>query len=120
MLNIVVIAALALTVCILLWLLRLERCSSACLKTYLGYISKEKQEQEKHWRQVYDVIQTCAGGINKRISEHVEITDAIQAQAPELLQTNAGLTHWLSANIQFFQKLRDVAVPYMRINKEIK
>lgn len=106
MFNTVIIAALALIICTLLWLLRRERYHSVGLKTYLDQLAVAKQEQDRHWREIYDVIQTCAGGINKRISEHAEITDTIQRQAPDLLQLNAGLTHWLSANDQFLQQLR--------------
>lgn len=55
------------------------------------------------------VVEGCAGGVQKRISEHTEIVGAIRSESPHLLEQKQGLNHWLSANYQFYKALRDAS-----------
>ena len=102
---------LALAVCLLVYLVRREQYATKSAKAYIEYLSAENEGQKQLLAAVHGVIETCAGGLDKRISEHVEIEQAITTKAPSLLETEPGLKHWLNASGQFYKALREATTP---------
>jgi hypothetical protein len=87
---------------------RLSRTNQALLDQNLRTISEVEVLQHQR-RKVMEIIKQSAGGVDKRISEHHEIVDAITERQPGLFEEEPGLKHWLSANSQFFHALKSAA-----------
>lgn len=101
---------LVLIICLLAYLLRREMTLHKSAIAYSICLFKEKQAQEKHLRDIFNVIEKCAGGVNIRISEHHEIMNAIGINAPDLLSTEPAIRYWLRADHLFYKTLRDAAI----------
>ncbi|MGF6440196.1 hypothetical protein [Paraburkholderia youngii] len=73
--------------------------------------------ERMHWRgcvsRVASVLDTNVGGIGKRVSESVEIAEALQKHAPEVFKANRGLAYWLHANDQFLHALYDATAEHV-------
>lgn len=79
------------------------------LKDMQEEAAREHKAMTDYIRNVTAVIDRYAGGIDKRISESVEIMDAIHDHAPELPAQCGGLVYWLNATNGFLRELKFVA-----------
>lgn len=59
--------------------------------------------------EIIRVLNTNEGGISKRLSESIEITEAICQGTPDAFKKEFGLAYWLHANDQFLVKLASVS-----------
>lgn len=109
------ILATALAIMLLLCLWAYSRSISAreyerkSQKAWEMELMREKKAVEHSLSGVLDVMRSSMGGIDKRISENIQIADAIQSNAPELFKRCPGVAYWLHANDQFLRSLYDAA-----------
>jgi hypothetical protein len=69
----------------------------------------EREQMRRYLSEVTHVLNANVGGISKRITESVEIADAIYRQSPDLFKSCDGLAYWLHANDQFLNALYNAA-----------
>jgi hypothetical protein len=103
------IVVLSLAVVVLAYALKRARSSHKSAYAYSLDRAQEAQFYRERLKAVLAVVGECAGGVEKRISEHAEIVGAIKSSSPHLLEEVPGLKHWLSANDQFYKALRDAS-----------
>lgn len=103
------IIVLSLTVVVLAYALKRALSSNKAAYAYSLERAQEAEVHRKRLGAMLAVVEGCAGGVKKRISEHAEIVGAIRSESPHLLEQKQGLNHWLSANDQFYKALRDAS-----------
>ncbi len=96
-------------VVLLLYLLRRELYARRGAQAHAAHLAQEGAAYRERLREISTVIESSAGGIKKRIDEHVEIENAIRVDAPDLLAAAPGFRYWLDANKQFFTELHVVS-----------
>ena len=104
-----VIVVLALVIVLLAYALKRTFFAYKSALAYSIDRAREARFYQDRFKAVLAVVEDCAGGVEKRISEHAEIVDAIKSWTPGLLEEEPGLKHWLGANDQFYRALRDAS-----------
>lgn len=79
-------------------------------------LTDERDRMSRFESDVLRVLNNHTGGISKRMSESLEIAEAIHLHSPELFKRCEGLAYWLHANDQFLAALYAVAAE--RIDRE--
>lgn len=100
------IAVLFGIIILLCYVLRRQLNHNRSSKAYQLHLAQEINMLRSRLYRFGNVAQSYVGGVDKRITEHGEIMNAITARAPHLFDEEPGLKHWLSANSQFYTELR--------------
>ncbi|NTB05889.1 hypothetical protein [Agrobacterium tumefaciens] len=93
-------------IAVLSYIVRRQTRSNQASAEYSQHLAEEAEALRRQLREVDKVIESSAGGLEKRIGEHQEIVAAITALQPTLFKDEPGLEHWLNANNQFFCALK--------------
>jgi len=87
-------------ICCRLW--RTNQRNQAYYEARLKELTEESTRRGHYLTSILGVLNRTTGGICKRISENIEVAEAIQTNAPDLFKKCDGLAYWLHAHDQFF------------------
>ena len=87
-------------ICRHLW--RTNQRNQSYYEARLKELTEESARRGHYLTNLLGVLNRTTGGIVKRISENIEVAEAIQTNAPDLFKKCDGLAYWLHAHDQFF------------------